>query len=286
VSDDLLADWAARGRAFEAGGVRSRVWEAGDGEPVLLVHGVPVSAYAYRKVLPELARRGLRAVAVDLPGLGLAERPQDFDYSWSGLAGWLAAAVDVLGLRRFHLVVHDIGGPIGLAAATAMPERPVSVTLLNTMVRVASFRRPPTMEPFAHRPVGEWWLRLLNPLTFPAMLRLGGWVGWQVPARELAVHARLLRDADGGRAFLQIMRGFERTPAFESRVLSTLRDPRVRVQIVWGERDPGLRIGEHGEEARVAAGVARIHRLAASHFVMEDAPAGVGARVAAHARAA
>ena len=50
--------------------------EQGDGEPVVLLHGVPVSSFLYRKVVPELAGRGLRGVAFDFPGLGLAERPR------------------------------------------------------------------------------------------------------------------------------------------------------------------------------------------------------------------
>src|SRR5918998_3052670 len=98
------------GRHFSAGGIESFVREAGDGEPVVCLHGVPASCFLYRKVLPELAARGLRGIAFDLPGLGLADRPQDFDYTWTGLSRWVTGALDALGLERFHLVVHDIGG--------------------------------------------------------------------------------------------------------------------------------------------------------------------------------
>jgi len=75
----------------------------------------------YRKVLPELAARGLRGVAFDFPGLGLAERPEAFDYSWSGLSGWTNGAIDALGLDRFHLVVHDVGGPVGFDLVARIP---------------------------------------------------------------------------------------------------------------------------------------------------------------------
>ena len=75
----------AAGRGFRAAGVGSFVREAGDGEPVLCLHGIPASSFLYRKVLPVLARKGLRGVAFDLPGLGLAERPPGFGYDWTGL---------------------------------------------------------------------------------------------------------------------------------------------------------------------------------------------------------
>src|SRR4051812_2993981 len=109
----LLDIHSASGRRFEAGGVRSFVREQGSGPEVVLVHGVPTSSFLWRKVMPPLADQGLRAVAFDFPGLGLADRPERFDYSWSGLARWLGEALDVLELDRVHLVVHDIGGPIG-----------------------------------------------------------------------------------------------------------------------------------------------------------------------------
>lgn len=62
------------------------VIDEGDGPPVVCLHGVPASSFLYRKVVPELAARGLRGLAFDLPGLGLAERPQDFDYSCASRA--------------------------------------------------------------------------------------------------------------------------------------------------------------------------------------------------------
>jgi haloalkane dehalogenase len=43
-----------------------------------------------------------------LPGLGLACRPADFDYSWSGFAAWYVKAIDAAGIRNFHLVVDDL----------------------------------------------------------------------------------------------------------------------------------------------------------------------------------
>jgi pimeloyl-ACP methyl ester carboxylesterase len=128
-SHDVVEEHRAAGRRFEAAGVASFVREAGpsaDGEPVVCLHGVPASCFLYRKVLHELAARGLRGIAFDLPGLGLADRPATFDYTWTGLGRFCAAAVDALGLDRFHLVVHDIGGPVGFELAAAMPGRVVS----------------------------------------------------------------------------------------------------------------------------------------------------------------
>jgi haloalkane dehalogenase len=129
---DVIASHRLSGMTFVAGGVGSFVLERGDGAPVVCLHGVPASSFLYRKVLTELATRGLRGVAFDFPGLGLAERPSDFDYSWSGLARWTGQAIDALGIDRCHLVVHDIGGPIGFEWAITHPKRVSSLTVLNS----------------------------------------------------------------------------------------------------------------------------------------------------------
>lgn len=82
--------------------MRSFVREQGarEREAVVCMHGVPASSFLYRKVLGELAERGLRGVAFDLPGLGLADRPAQFDYTWTGLGQFCVASVDALGPSR------------------------------------------------------------------------------------------------------------------------------------------------------------------------------------------
>src|SRR6516225_3188033 len=155
---EIVGAHRSAGRTFESGGVESFVREQGEGDPVVCMHGVPASSFLYRKVLAELSARGLRGIAFDLPGLGLAARPQNFAYSWTGLGRFAMAAVDALALDRFHLVVHDIGGPVGFELAASEPRRVASLTILNTIVAVDGFRRPWTMQPFATRGLGELWL--------------------------------------------------------------------------------------------------------------------------------
>jgi haloalkane dehalogenase len=270
----LLERYRSSGRPFTAGGIRSFVLDDGppDGPPVVCVHGVPSSAYLYRKVVPALAAKGLRGIAVDLPGLGFAERPADADYTWTGLGRWLLSAIDELRLDRFHLVLHDIGGPIGFEVAHAVPERVLSMTLLNTIIEVESFRRPWPMEPFAHRGIGEAWLASLRiPGAFLSLMRLVA-VSRNVPAAEIACWIPLLFGDDDGRAFLKIMRGFEPTAAKQQLYLGAVRQTRYPVQVVWGERDTMLPWRRWGLQAHRAAGAEDSILLPAKHFLQEDKP--------------
>ena len=248
---------------------------------MLCLHGVPASSFLYRKVLAELANRGLRGVAIDLPGLGLAGRPAGFDYSWSGLGRFCVSAVDALGLDRFHLVVHDVGGPVGFELAAAIPDRIASLLVLDTIVEVDTFRRPWSMEPFAHRGLGEMYLRTLSKPAFRMLMQLQG-VGDMsaVTAAELGAYVELLKREDGGKAFLQIMRGFERTPQKAAMYKAVLADARYPVDVLWGASDPALTAHVHGEIARRAAGLERLDTVPGKHIIQEDQAPAIAEHVA------
>ena len=261
------------GREFEAAGVRSFVREEGEGEPVVLMHGIPVSSFLYRKVLPLLAERGLRGVAFDLPGLGLAEKPGTFDYTWSGLGRWTGEAIDGLGIERCHLVLHDIGGPIGLEWALRNRDRVSSLTVLDTLIDVAHFRRVWTMD-LARPPVfGPVWVATIRPPVARWLFYMQG-IGDRsaTPAHEVDAHIALLHRDGGGSSFRKIVRGFELTEEKERFYTEGLREAGWPAAILWADRDPAL--GE--DRRRVFEDVLGIEAtvINAKHFLQEDqAPA-------------
>ena len=278
--NEAIARHSAAGFLFEAGGARSFGRQRGDGADVVLLHGVPTSSFLYRKVLPVLADQGLRATAFDFPGLGLAERPEGFDYSWSGLAAWLGEAVDALELDRVHLVVHDIGGPIGFEWAIRNPDRVLSLTVMNTMVDVASFRRPWPMHPFSIPGIGDVWLRATPRLLFSEIFYgLGVAERSLVPRSDVYAHVALLRLRDRGRAFLKIMRGFELTEEKERFFHEGLAARSYPARLVWGERDPALGLDKL-ESCRRALGLEDAIILPAKHFLQEDHASEVGQAIA------
>ena len=278
--NDAIARHSAAGMRFEAGGVRSFACQQGEGADVVCLHGVPTSSFLYRRVLPVLADQGLRGTAFDFPGLGLSDRPAPFDYSWSGLASWTGEAIDALGLDRVHLVVHDIGGPIGFEWAIRNPDRVLSVTVLNTVLDVADFKRPWPMAPFAVSGLGEVWLRLSPRFIFSEIFYAQGIADRsRVPRSQVYAHIALLRLHDRGRAFLQIMRGFELSEEKERFFREGLADRSYPVRAVWGENDPALGL-ERLEAAKQIIGLDDAILLPAKHFLQEDHPGEVAQAIA------
>jgi haloalkane dehalogenase len=104
------------------------------GPVVLLLHGEPTWSYLYRSMLPVLAARGLRAVALDLIGFGRSDKPaRTDDHSYARHVEWVrAAVVDALDLREVTLVCQDWGGLIGLRLAMENPDRFAAIVAANT----------------------------------------------------------------------------------------------------------------------------------------------------------
>ena len=270
-----IAKHQSKGRFFRAGGTQSFVREEGEGEPIVCLHGVPSSSFLYRKMLPELANQGFKGIAFDFPGMGLADRPEQFDYSWTGLGKWTIEATEALGLSKFHLVIHDIGGPIGMELVAAHPERILSLTILNTIiVKLPQFKKPWTMRPFEWRGIGEMYLQTIRPALFrPLMFLQGVKNKAALPKNDAKAYVELLKREDKGRAFLKIMRGFEPSQAKENlykKGIDALKQTETPIQIIWGANDPALTIKKYGFPTRDLLGIERFITLPAKHFLQED----------------
>lgn len=108
-------------------------WGPADGEPVLLLHGFPECAWAWRYVQPALADAGYRSVAPDLRGYSPGARPADAGaYAIGALVGDVLGLADALGWDRFHLVGHDWGGVAAWHTAGHAPGRVRTLTAVAT----------------------------------------------------------------------------------------------------------------------------------------------------------
>jgi haloalkane dehalogenase len=105
--------------------------DEGRGDVLLFVHGTPTWSFEYRHLIRALSGR-YRCIAPDHLGFGLSDRPDDASYTPEAHADRLRAFVRHLGLRRFTLIVHDYGGPIGLPLALTGDFDVERVVLLNT----------------------------------------------------------------------------------------------------------------------------------------------------------
>ncbi|MEZ0309083.1 MAG: alpha/beta fold hydrolase, partial [Ramlibacter sp.] len=103
---------------------------------VLFVHSFAGDARHWRAQLQHVRLRR-RAIAIDLRGHGRSDAPASGDYSVPALAEDIAAVTDALGLKRFVLVGHSMGGAAATAYAGKHPDRLAGLVLAGTPGRAA-----------------------------------------------------------------------------------------------------------------------------------------------------
>jgi haloalkane dehalogenase len=105
--------------------------DEGSGSPIVMVHGTPTWSFLYRKLIAGLARHH-RVIAPDSIGFGLSDKPVGWSYRPQDHAANITALIEHLGLRDVTLMVHDFGGPIGLAHAIEHPEEVARIVIFNS----------------------------------------------------------------------------------------------------------------------------------------------------------
>jgi haloalkane dehalogenase len=93
----------------------------GKGEPIVFLHGIPTSSFLWRKVMKELSEDFL-TLAPDVPGFGNSENPQSHSSKW--YSQWLNEFVETVACgNKTNLVIHDVGGLLGIVFALEHPEK-------------------------------------------------------------------------------------------------------------------------------------------------------------------
>jgi pimeloyl-ACP methyl ester carboxylesterase len=269
VSDGIPHVDGVEHEFVDAGGLRTHVALAGEGPPVVLLHGWPQHWYLWRDVIPLVAPHA-RVVAPDFRGFGWSE-VADQGYEKTQLARDVTALLDELGVEEFTLAGHDWGGYVGFLLALERPERVKRFLALGIL---------PPWGPRSRRAALESWRFLYQPvLASPGVGRRAG--------RLLA--SRGLRDAGLSDADIEAFvsrlhgdRGIATEKLYRSFVLRELpgiargrysaQDLRVPVELVLGGRDP-VATQRVAEDVAAQSDRIELELIAdAGHFVVDEQP--------------
>ncbi len=268
---NIVDQHESKGKYVNVDGIKTFMLDQGSGEAVVCIHGVPTSSFLYRKVIEALDIKGYRGIAIDLPGLGLSGRPKNFDYTFSGFSKFLTKVIAALEIENFHLVIHDIGGPIGFSLASNNPSRIKSLSILNTWIDVENFKKPLVMRPFENKVLGKAELAMLSHTTWPILFsQMGVNDSDTIPEEEIKAYVDLLKREDDGKAFLKIMRNFEDSPEFREVCYRAVQNVSYPIQAIWGKDDPALTVDRYGEEIKEVANLQKINLLPSRHFLQEE----------------
>lgn len=140
--------------------------DEGQGEAIFLIHGNPTWSFTFRELIKNL-KKNYRVIAPDHLGMGLSDKPQDFDYLLQSHIDHLIELKESLKIDSFSLVVHDWGGAIGAGMALRFHEQLKSWVIMNTAA-FTSKHIPFRINICRHKFFGEKIIRHLNGFAWPA----------------------------------------------------------------------------------------------------------------------
>jgi pimeloyl-ACP methyl ester carboxylesterase len=260
------------------GPLRVHLAEAGEGEPVLLLHGWPQHWFLWRKVVPLVAPHR-RMLMPDLRGFGWTAAPGR-GYDPETFAADAIALLDTLGLERVQLAGHDWGGYTSLLAGLHHPERFTRILSMNVPV---PWTRP---SPALLRQSAMSWYAGLNALPWLGRRvheRSPSWVAWTlrralvdphaISAGEAGIFARRYLPAERARAAQLLYRAYHR--AFAEVLVGRRYDElrlTVPARMVFGTRDvfisPALTEGWEGHADDFAVEFVDD----SGHFIVDEKP--------------
>ena len=151
-------------------GVRIHGVRAGEGTPVLLLHGHPQTHVTWYEVAPKLVKAGYEVIVPDLRGYGDSARPPGGDnhvnYSKRAMAADQIAVMRSFGHERFALIGHDRGARVAHRMALDYPRAVERVTVIDIAPTATMYRQ--TNQEFARRYF--WWFFLIQPAPLPERL--------------------------------------------------------------------------------------------------------------------
>jgi pimeloyl-ACP methyl ester carboxylesterase len=265
----VLARSRARSRYVDvAHGQRIHVIQAGQGTPLVMLHGSGPTALLFLPLLERLT--GVQAIAVDRPGFGLSDqaprRPAD---DRDAAIETLTAILDSLGLHEAALLGNSMGGTWALWFALAHPDRVTRLVLLGAPPLLSATRVPPPMLGVAGPPAGPPPHRpppsQETVVQSMSIFEEGNTIVRYPEQIEALVAAG--SDESAGRVSLAELRAAITPDGWRPSLLlkiEELRSLAVPTLLIWGERDP---LGGADVAQRSAAMIsdARLEMLPAGH---------------------
>ena len=199
---------------------------AGEGLPVLFLHGWGLGQHAYKRALKRLAQLGCQVFAPAMPGFGGTPGLPGQEFSFAGFGDWAAAFLDALEVTEpVFLVGHSFGGGVAIALAHDHPERVRSLVLVNS-VGGSAWTKGRRVRSMAERPLWDWGLH------FPGDVMPLGQLTRVLPVVLEDALPNMVRDPVALWRVAQLARQADLTTELEE-----LKRRQLPVVVLWGDKD-------------------------------------------------
>lgn len=248
--------------------------ELGEGDPVILIHGIPTNSLMWRDIMPPLAASH-RVIAPDLLNYGQSSRPATADVSINAQSRMIAGLMDALGVRRCDVVAHDIGGGVAQLLAVHYPEKIRKLVLMDS---VCFDSWPiPEFEPL-QQPGAEATMTLPE---FVAMMR--GFMPQGVHDKTVMTEEVIdlyitpWSTEDGKRSFFRNLRRLNKE--YTQAIAEALTQIPHETLVMWGDQDPFQKPEYATRLAEAIPHAELIWIRGAGHWLVEEQPVEISNRL-------
>ena len=148
-------------KSAEVDGRAAVYGEAGDGPPVVFLHGWGLDHKAYKRALSRMVGDGVRVIAPALPGFGGTDGLPYKANDLGAFVEWVESFLDVVGVTEPVLLMgHSFGGGVAVRFAYDHPDRTRALVLVNSIGVSAWTHRGSTIRSMAQRPLWDWGIHL------------------------------------------------------------------------------------------------------------------------------
>ena len=251
----------------ELAGYKLAYQRLGQGEPVLLVHGITTYSFIWRRIIPQLSWE-YDVIAVDLLGCGNSDKPLDVPYSLRQHAEILLEFTRHLGLERFHFIGHDVGGGVGQIFAVQYGQYLYDLTVINTVaydywpVQPISAMRTPIIR--------QLMMAVLDRGALKQIVLRGVYHDERVDSELMDLFWMPMRSREGRKAFLHFAKSLDNQDLMV--IAENLKLLSLPVLIIRGEADLYLSAAISDRLHREIPNSHLVKIPTAGHFIQEDEP--------------
>ncbi len=264
------ADFRKSQQNFKSDDGNIKYIDRGEGEVIVLLHGVPTSGWLYRKMIDSLVGKGYRIIVPDMLGFGSSDSPKGYDlYSPEAHCKRLIALMDSLGIKNWTHVFHDVGGLWTWELFKMAPDRIQKLVVLNSIIYEQGFDPPMRFKKGGFTKLSmSFYSNKLTNKTIMKKLFKNALIKNNLTANEIEGYKKPLLEGKTNSLYTFFSSTCNALPNYKE----TIKAIDIPTMVIWGKHDKMLRWTPMAEEVITDLKIKpeNVHIIDAKHYIQEE----------------
>jgi len=244
--------------------------DKGEGEVIVLLHGVPTSGWLYRKMIDSLVNKGYRVIVPDMLGFGSSDSPKGYNlYSPEAHCKRLLDLMDSLKIDNWTHVFHDAGGLWTWELFKMAPDRIQKLVILNSIIYESGFNPPMRFKKGGFTKLSmSFYSNKLTNKTIMKKLFKNALMKNNLTANEIEGYRKPLLEGKTNSLYTFFSSTCNTLPNYKE----TIQNIDLPVLVIWGKHDKMLRWTPMANEVILDLKIKpeNVHIIDAKHYIQEE----------------